>query len=94
VEFPGIYYYDAVANYQLKRLDAAEKIAREAIDLDKSHDFPHTEAILAGVLADKGDLRGAVEHFSRYVALSPKAPDVPAIMQRIAELQHRLDQPN
>jgi tetratricopeptide (TPR) repeat protein len=94
VEFPGIYYYDAVANYQLKRLDAAEKIAREAIDLDKSHDFPHTEVILAGVLADKGDWRGAVEHFSRYVALYPKAPDVSAIQQRIAELQHRLDQAN
>ena len=94
VEFPGIYYYDAVANYQLKRLDAAEKIAREAIDLDKSHDFPHTEAVLGAVLADKGDLRGAVEHFSRYVALSPKAPDVPAIQQRIADLEHRLEQAN
>jgi len=94
VEFPGIYYYDAVANYQLKRLDAAEKIAREAIDLDKSHDFPHTEVILAGVLADKGDLRGALEHFNRYVQLFPKAPDVPAIEQRMAELQHRLEQAN
>lgn len=31
VEFPGIYFYHAVANYNLKRFDPAEKSARRAL---------------------------------------------------------------
>jgi tetratricopeptide (TPR) repeat protein len=86
VEFPGIYYYDAVANYELKHADAAEKAVGRAIDLDKSHEYPAAEALFGKVLADKGDSRGAIEHFTKYVQLAPKADDVPAIRQRMAEL--------
>jgi tetratricopeptide (TPR) repeat protein len=87
VEFPGIYYYDAVASYDLKHADVAEKTAREAIDLDKAHGFPAAEEVLGKVLADKGDLHGALVHFRKYVELAPKADDVPAIQQRIADLE-------
>jgi len=87
VEFPGIFYYDAVANYELKRADAAEKSVRRAIELDEAHDYPAAEALLGKILADKGDARGAIEHFTKYVQLAPKAEDAPAIRQRIAELE-------
>ncbi len=87
VEFPGIYYYDAVANYELKHADVAEKAAGRAIELDKSHDYPAAEALLGKVLADKGDSRGALDHFTKYVQIAPKADDVPAIRQRMAELE-------
>jgi len=87
VEFPGIYYYDTVANYELKHADVAEKSVRRAIELDTDHDYPAAEALLGKVLADKGDSRGAIEHFAKYVRLAPKAEDVPAIRQRIAELE-------
>ena len=36
-DFPDAYYYNAVANLRLNRLDAAEKSAREAVRLDASH---------------------------------------------------------
>ncbi|MGD0361536.1 MAG: tetratricopeptide repeat protein [Bryobacteraceae bacterium] len=87
VEFPGIYFYYAVANYELKSADAAEKAARRAIELDNAHDYPAAEALLGKVLADKGDFRGAIDHFTKYMKLAPKAEDVPAIRQRIAELE-------
>lgn len=87
VEFPGIFYYDAVANYDLKHLDIAEKSARRAIELDKNHDYPAAEAVLGKVLADKGDNREAREHFEKYLQLAPKADDVAAIRQRMAELE-------
>ncbi len=93
VEFPGIFYYDGVANYELKRLEAAEKSGRRAIELDKNHDYPAAEALLGKVLADKGDYREARDHFAKYVQLAPKADDVPAIRQRMAELE-REPQPN
>lgn len=87
VEFPGIFYYDAVANYELKHASVAEKSVRRAIELDTDHDYPAAEALLGKVLAAKGDSRGALEHFAKYVRLAPKADDVPAIRQRIAELE-------
>jgi tetratricopeptide (TPR) repeat protein len=92
VEFPGIYYYDAVARYELKHLDEAEKTVRRAIEIDKTHEFPAAEALLGKVLADKGDPHGALEHFTKYVRLAPKADDVPAIRQRMAELERSLAQ--
>ncbi len=65
----------------------AEKAAGRAIELDKSHDYPAAEALLGKVLADKGDSRGALDHFTKYVQIAPKADDVPAIRQRMAELE-------
>jgi tetratricopeptide (TPR) repeat protein len=87
VEFPGIYYYDAMANYELKHVDVAEKAVRRAIEIDKDHEYPAAEALLGKVLADKGDSRGALDHFTKYVQLAPKADDVPAIRRRMAELE-------
>jgi tetratricopeptide (TPR) repeat protein len=87
VEFPGIYYYDAVANYELKHADVAERAVRRAIEIDKAHEYPAAEALLGKVLADKGDSHGALDHFTKYVQLAPKADDVPAIRQRMAELE-------
>ena len=87
VEFPGIYYYDAVANYELKHAEVAEKSVRRAIEIDKAHGYPAAEALLGKLLADKGDSRGALDHFTKYVQLAPKADDVPAIRRRMAELE-------
>jgi len=88
VEFPGIYYYDAAAHYELKHADVAERAAGRAIELDKTHEYPAAEELLGKLLADKGDSRGAIEHFAKYLKLAPKADDAPAIRERIAELEH------
>jgi tetratricopeptide (TPR) repeat protein len=93
VEYPGIYYFYAVAHYELKHADVAEKAVRRAIELDKDHEYPGAEALLGKVLADKGDSRGAMDHFTKYLRLAPKADDVPAIRQRMAELDRGEAQP-
>jgi Flp pilus assembly protein TadD len=87
VEFPGIYYYAALANYELKQADVAERAARRAIELDGSHEYPASEEVLGKVLADKGDVHGALDHLAKYVKLSPKADDIDAVRQRILELE-------
>jgi tetratricopeptide (TPR) repeat protein len=92
VEFPGIYFYHAVANYNLRRLDVAEKSVRRAIELDADHEIPRAENLLGSVLADEGDQRGAIEHLRRYLEMSPHAPDAAAVKQRIAELERRAPQ--
>ena len=87
VEFPGIFYYDAEANYKLKHLDVAEKTAQRAIELDTTHQYPSAESLLGMILADKGDNHGALSHLNAYLALAPRADDAAEVRQRIEELQ-------
>jgi tetratricopeptide (TPR) repeat protein len=87
IEFPAIYFYDAAANYNLKRLAAAEKSARRAIGLDTRHEIPRAEVLLGSVLAAEGDRRGAVEHLRKYLEISPKAPDAAEVSRTIAKLE-------
>ena len=87
IEFPAIYFYDAAANYNLRRLDQAEKSVRRAIDLDSHHQIPRAEVLLGSVLAAKGDRRGAVEHLRKYLEMSPKAIDAAEVHRTIAKLE-------
>ncbi len=87
VEFPGLYYYDAVADLRLKRVDDAERSARRATELDSNHEIPVAESLLGTVLAAKGDRSGAIEHYRKYLQLSPKATDADTVRQRMAELE-------
>lgn len=88
-EYPGIYFFNAVANFNLKRLDAAEKSVRQAIEHDSAHEIPRAESLLASVLSIRGDLRGAIEHFNKYLEYSPKAEDAAEVKRQIAALERR-----
>jgi len=87
VEFPGIFYYDAEANYRLKHLDVAEKTAQRAVELDVTHRYPRAEALLGMILADKGDAHGALRHLNAYLELEPGGEDAAEVRQRIEDLQ-------
>jgi Flp pilus assembly protein TadD len=82
-----VYFYNAVANLAVGRLDAAEKSARKAMELDPGHTFPKCENLLGTVLAAKGDRQGAAEHMKKYLEFSPKSEDAPKVKQRITELE-------
>jgi tetratricopeptide (TPR) repeat protein len=87
VEFPGLFFYAAVANYNLRHLDVAERCARRTIELDPHHEIPVAESLLGSVLAAKGDRRGAIEHLTKYLEISPKASDAAQVRERIATLE-------
>jgi tetratricopeptide (TPR) repeat protein len=76
-----------VASFNLKQLDAAEKSARQTIELDPNHELPRAEHLLGTVLAAKGDRRGAIEHLRKYLEIAPKSTDAAEVKQRIAELE-------
>lgn len=89
IEFPGIYFFNAVANYNLKHFDAAETSIRQAILHDSAREIPRAERLLASVLANRGAFKEATEHLNKYLELSPKAPDFAEVKQQIAELERR-----
>jgi Flp pilus assembly protein TadD len=87
IDVPGIYYYNAVANFNLKQYDAAEKSARQTIQADTDHEIPRAEHLLGLTLAAKGDRAGALEHMRKYVAANPKAEDAAEVKQQIEKLE-------
>jgi len=89
IEYPGIYFFNAVANFNLRRFDEAEKRVRQAIEYDGAREVPRAESLLASVLVNRGELREAIEHFNKYLELSPKASDAAEVKERIAALERR-----
>ena len=65
-DFPESLYFNAVANSQLKRLDIAEKSAREAIQLSATQN-PKVYYILGVILVKKQDYKGASENLRIYL---------------------------
>ena len=86
-DYPSAWYADAVAHYNLKNYDAAEKSAREAVKLDPRHANPRSGYLLGLVLAEKQDYAGAAAELTTYVKLVPNAPDLAQVQDQLAQLQ-------
>jgi len=85
-EYPTMYFYNAVANLNLNKLDEAEKSAREARKLDAKNRMPKIDHVLGIILAQKRDLPGAKESLTAYLKASPKATDADAVKKQLEQL--------
>ncbi|MGJ5814973.1 tetratricopeptide repeat protein [Paludibaculum fermentans] len=81
------WFINAAAKYNLKKMDEAEKSAREAVKLDPDHHNPRSAQLLGTILADKGDYPGALEQMKGYLSFAPNAPDVESVRKQVAELE-------
>jgi tetratricopeptide (TPR) repeat protein len=86
-DFPGAYYYNALANMQLDKLDAAEKSAREGLKLDTEGKNPRLNYVLGVTLGMKRDFRGAAEYLRVYVKAAPDAKDIDTARQQLAQAE-------
>jgi Tfp pilus assembly protein PilF len=93
VDFPQAWYADAVANYNLKKYDAAEKSAREAVKLDPRHVNPRCGYLLGLVLAEKKDYAGAAAELTAYIKLAPNAPDLAQVKDQLSQLEKLIGVP-
>ena len=87
--YPSAYFYNAVANYYLERLDAAEESARKFKALDTDHHHPDVALLLGDIRIRKNDYAGAAREMRDYLAVAPNAPDaaeVKAKAQRFEDL--------
>jgi tetratricopeptide (TPR) repeat protein len=87
VDFPQAWYADAVANYNLKKYDEAEKGARAAVKLDPNHANQRSCYLLGLVLAEKRDYAGAIAELTAYLKLAPNAPDISQVKSQLGELE-------
>ncbi len=87
VDFAPAYFYNSVANFNLRKFDAAEKSAREGIKLDAQHQLPKMEHVLGVILANKRDYVGAAEYLRGYLEHAPKAQDADMVRKQLAEVE-------
>jgi tetratricopeptide (TPR) repeat protein len=87
VDFPQAWYTAAVAHYNLKNYEAAEKSAREAVKLDPRHVNPRSWYLLALVLAEKRDYSGAAAELTAYMKMAPNAPDLIQVKEELGRIE-------
>jgi tetratricopeptide (TPR) repeat protein len=87
VEFAGLWYYNAVSEYNLHRLDLAAVSADKAINLDRLRKFPEAQLLLAGLLTQQGKYSGAVLHLRAYLEEVPNAPNADMLRKKLAALE-------
>jgi tetratricopeptide (TPR) repeat protein len=93
-DFPSSYFYNALANANLNRWDAAEKSAREAAKLRGTEAMPKSLFILGFVQANKGDLPGSVESLHSYLKTGPATADRDRAQKLLGQVQQDLDAKN
>lgn len=72
--FPLAYYYNGIAEFNLKHIDKAESNALRAENMDKQHAEPRVELLLASIYIAKGAYSSATDHYRAYLKLVPGGP--------------------
>lgn len=88
-EFPMAYYFNGVAQLQLKNLDAAQKSLEQAISVDRRGQNPKAHYVMGLVLVQKHNYPSAAESFVTFANMAPNDPVIPkvqAILEEIGKL--------
>ncbi len=87
LDFPDGFVLNAIANYNLKNLAAAEGSARKAQRLDSLHRYPQGHLVLANVLRQRRDPVGEAEQLRNYLKYAPAASNTETVRSRLLELE-------
>jgi tetratricopeptide (TPR) repeat protein len=87
VNFPLAYYYNAVAELNLKHIDKAETNALRAESMDKQNAEPRVELLLASIYTAKGAYSSAIDHYRAYLKLVPDSPLSERVKTDIARME-------
>lgn len=79
------YFFNAVANYRLGRIDAAEKSAVKAEHLDLLTHFPQLHLLMAEIFAEKNNYAAAISEIQTYLQLVPGAKQVDQVREQLAK---------
>jgi tetratricopeptide (TPR) repeat protein len=86
LEFPSSFWYNALANYNLKNNAEAEKSARALIKIDSKHQFAEAETMLVEFAVGRGDLDDAAAHLRKYLAIAPNSKNADALKRELASI--------
>lgn len=82
-----VWYFHALGNFQVQKMDVAEASAKKSLSMDPLHMQTNTEQLLAVILSLKGDNAGALEHLHNCLTYFPPGPNLELVKQQIATLE-------
>jgi Tfp pilus assembly protein PilF len=85
--YPLAYFFNAAANLNLGKLDAAELSARKFQQMDRAHARPDIPLLLANILAGKHQYAEAAQLYRDYLALKPDAANAQALKNEAQRLE-------
>lgn len=88
-DYPQAYFLNAVANYNLKKLDTAEKSARAAQRLDTRRNYPENSRLLGFILLDRQQYAEAAGALRDFLAAAPDSVAAPAVRQQLDDLEKK-----
>src|SRR5260370_42626431 len=87
MNYAAAYFYNAMANYELKKFKDAERSGLQAEHLDLRTNFPQLHLLLAEIFVRKNDYALAIAEIQTYQALTPHAPDAGQERAPLAKLE-------
>lgn len=86
---PAAWYFEAIANYNLGRYEAAERGVRTELRLDQGKN-PQGVYLLGLVLIARENFQEGAKALESYLAVAPASPDAPAARRELARLQQKI----
>ena len=90
VDFPSAYFFNSLANFNMKKLDQAEKSAAELLKIDTQHRIMRGEHLMAVILAQKQDYEKAATHLRAFLQLVPTGSDADLAKKQLSEVEKTL----
>ena len=87
IDYPQLFLYAAMANYNLHKTETAERNIERAQALDSRHTFPEIEYMAGVILAGRKDYAAAADHLRAYLRLAPDADDAASARMRLVEAE-------
>jgi len=87
LNYAEAYFFNAVANYRLNKIEAAEKSALTAEHVDLRTHFPELHLLLAEIFARRHDYVTAISEMQKYLQLAPHAKNADQVREQLAKLQ-------
>lgn len=87
---PQLWYYDALAKFQLGETEEAKVSAAKSLALDPRHTVLSAEQLLAVILARKAEYAGALQHLQNCLTYLPAGPQADLVKQQIAQLEPKV----
>jgi len=87
LDYPGAYFLNAVANYNLHQFDLAEASIKRGQRLDSQHRFARLELLMSNIQMSRQDYAGAMQSMKNYLKNAPNADDAAQVKAKISELE-------
>ena len=87
LDYSEAYFYNAAANFELNRMEEAEKSGLQAERLDVRPRFPQLHLLLAAIFARKNNYVGAIDQLQMYLNLVPQGKNSDLAREHLAQME-------